>query len=454
MDRAKAPSPGLMSSLEAMIDKSVSAALDRRLGPARDPLSVQVDAAIASALDRRLGLAGVDLDSHIEVSVARPVGRKFGPHGSVVDAQVVFGARQPLQDLPLEDELATAQLGHSDDSNRGYAINKVHAKKEVLSVHSSLPTAKMPQPHEMIIDTNFRRLEASTIKRESSGEQLSAAALIRPYYRNPEKRRSNYLKHVSAQGKALDYIHRVAESSPDDSDEDNESFFVETEDTDQAIRLSPKHRTAGRIEKILTLHRMDEHPESLSGESYNTAEDGVTISDIITPDNDGPSQLSTAKMVNTSEIKEATLFAPRKIDAPADGISLSGTPSPPPRSLPRSNFAIVVNSSPEGNNVLNFSRGLGGASSHETPHLEEASRASTLQKGSRPVDSGQTSSTKAKERLFVEQGGIFEVRDKVEKRGVNRLEIAAEAVAESDESETPRKRKRAKIVPPGYAEGP
>ncbi len=542
MDRAKASSPGLISSLEAMINTSVSAALDRRLGPASDPLSVQVDAVVTSELDRRFGLAGVDLDSHIEVSVARAVGQRFGPLGSAVNAQIVFGALQPsvqdstlprhtivpqtaakapsskagdhipLQDLPFVNELATAQLKRSNDNDGGQTINKMaidldsaplqeryidavgardveqqdemktfktqvvkvnplglrikesqivkaHAREDVLSAHSSLPTAKMPQPIRMIIDTDVQHLEASTIKRENSGEQVSTAALIRPYG-NPKKYRSNYPRHMFAQGKALDYADRVMESSPDDSIEDNESLFVETEDTAQATSLFPKHRIADNIENIISPHIIDEHPESLSEKSYNTAEDGITISEMITPHSDGPSQLSKAKMVNTSEVKKANLYAPRKIDAPADGRPLSGTLSPPPRSHPRPNFAIVVSSSPTGNNVLleeqreKFSRGLGGAPSQKTPHLEEASKASALRKRSRPVDSGQTSNTKAKERLFVEQGGIFEVRDKVEKRGVNKLEIAAEAVAESDESEAPRKRKRVKIIPPGYTEGP
>ncbi len=95
MDGANTPMSGLLSSLEAMIDVSVSAALDRRLGPARDSLSVQIDAAVTSALDRRLGPAGVDLGNRIEVSVARAIRQRFGPLGSAISAHIILGVPQP-----------------------------------------------------------------------------------------------------------------------------------------------------------------------------------------------------------------------------------------------------------------------------------------------------------------------------------------------------------------------
>lgn len=153
MDRANTPIPGLISSLEAMINASVSAALDRRLGHNHHPLSVQVDTAVASALDRCLGLGDGDLDNHIETSVARAVNRRLGPLDSAISAQIILGAPQSpvsestqpnhntvpqtaarallsavprkeinLQDLRYDIGLAKAQLEGLDDNDGEYAV--------------------------------------------------------------------------------------------------------------------------------------------------------------------------------------------------------------------------------------------------------------------------------------------------------------------------------------------
>jgi len=54
----------------------------------------------------------------------------------------------------------------------------------------------------------------------------------------------------------------------------------------------------------------------------------------------------------------------------------------------------------------------------------------------------------------VEQGRITEAPSKIDKRKASKLESAAGPLAENDENKVPQKRKRAKLNPPGYAEGP
>lgn len=265
MDGAITPMSGLLSSLEAMIDVTVSAALDRRLGPARDPLSVQVDAAVTSALDRRLGPAGVDLDNRIEVSVARAVRQRFGPLGSAISAHIILGVPQP------------------------------------------------------------------------------------------------------------------------------------------------------------------------------------------------------SKMAN-GEVSEFIPWTQREIDGSGSGRPLSGSTSPPPKSFPQLDFAVMVGSNTGDNSVTmkeqnkSLSRELEEASSQTLPCLPKASRANALRKSPTPTESGQTASTETEtetEKLpFVEQGRITEAPSKIDKRKASRLESAAGPLAENDENKVPQKRKRAKVNPPGYAEGP
>lgn len=94
MDRSRTPAPGLILSLEAMIDAAVSSAIDRRLGPDRDTLSVQGDSAVKSTLDRRLGVANTDLNKYISSSLDTAMRERFGPAGSALSAQITFSSPQ------------------------------------------------------------------------------------------------------------------------------------------------------------------------------------------------------------------------------------------------------------------------------------------------------------------------------------------------------------------------
>lgn len=118
MDPNAASVSDLVFSLEAMIQSSITAVLDRRLGPAADTLDVQIQAAVAAALDRRLspsigslgnrmtslieqrlGNAVSTLDHRINTSVTAALEQRLGPAGSALTAQVIFTAA-PVPVLP------------------------------------------------------------------------------------------------------------------------------------------------------------------------------------------------------------------------------------------------------------------------------------------------------------------------------------------------------------------
>ena len=119
MDPNAPPAPGLISSLEAMIQISVASILDRRLGPTADALDARSQAAVAAAIDKRLGPAlgslGNRMNSLIEQrladavrtlnqrvssSVAAALEQRLGPAGSALTAQITFTA--PFAAVPSE----------------------------------------------------------------------------------------------------------------------------------------------------------------------------------------------------------------------------------------------------------------------------------------------------------------------------------------------------------------
>lgn len=516
MDRANTPIPGLISSLEAMINASVSAALDRRLGHNHHPLSVQVDTAVASALDRCLGLGDGDLDNHIETSVARAVNRRLGPLDSAISAQIILGAPQSpvsestqpnhntvpqtaarallsavprkeinLQDLRYDIGLAKAQLEGLDDNDGEYAVNKMVADHDLAALpeqytgaeggknvqqqqgpnrfgtpaveeaesgqqvkddlqkveakamgymmlaRSSLPPENQIPPHESTLDTDLQSLEASATKRESSAKRVSAATRIR-LDQALETERAENARNITPQGRRLSYYETSTENLLNNSDEVDESLFVETEDLGHSTNISLRERTPGSIKML---------------------------EEIITPGSADASQLSAARMADGG-VREVIPFTQREIEAPTNVRPLSVKSSPPPESLPQLDFAVVVHSSSEGNSVQmkqqnkNLSGELEKTSSHEVPRLPQVSGATTLKQCSPPTDVDQNFSAEVEELLFVEQGRVPEAPKRIEKRKASTPENAAEALAESGEKEAPPKRKRAKVNPPGYTEGP
>ena len=129
MDPNTAPAPDFVTSLEAMIQASSNAILDRRLGPASDNLDARIDTAIAAALDKRLGpevgslgnrmtslveqrLANAveSLNDRVTSSVAVALEQRLGPAGGALSAQITFTSA-PFPTLPSTTPPKAQALG-------------------------------------------------------------------------------------------------------------------------------------------------------------------------------------------------------------------------------------------------------------------------------------------------------------------------------------------------------
>ena len=104
MDPNTASAPDFVSSLEAMIQASSNAALDRRLGPASDSLDARIEAAVAAALDRRLGPEVVSLGNRmaslVEQRLANLLQERFADEAILAKQTGYTGAtgkEQPAQ---------------------------------------------------------------------------------------------------------------------------------------------------------------------------------------------------------------------------------------------------------------------------------------------------------------------------------------------------------------------
>ena len=132
MDPNTAPAPDFVTSLEAMIQTSSNAILDRRLGPASDNLDARIEAAIAAALDKRLGpevgslgnrmtslveqrLANAveSLNDRVTSSVAVALEQRLGPAGGALRAQITFTSA-PFPALPSATPPKAQALGDVD----------------------------------------------------------------------------------------------------------------------------------------------------------------------------------------------------------------------------------------------------------------------------------------------------------------------------------------------------
>ena len=78
MNRPDTPAPGPPSSFEAMIEASVSSAVDRRFGTATNTLNLEVEEAVVASLNRRLGPDGGKLKAQISLSVNATVEQRLG----------------------------------------------------------------------------------------------------------------------------------------------------------------------------------------------------------------------------------------------------------------------------------------------------------------------------------------------------------------------------------------
>ena len=152
MDQNAVSAPGLVSSLEAMIQASVTSLLDRRLCPTADTLDAQVQASVAEALDRRLGPAVGSLGNRVtslveqrlgnaistlnyrvNTAVAAALEQRLGPAGNTLTAQITF-LPAPSSALP---SVPPAQAQDLSEVNGPKEMTLTcPAKRELAKVHS------------------------------------------------------------------------------------------------------------------------------------------------------------------------------------------------------------------------------------------------------------------------------------------------------------------------------
>ena len=150
MDPNTVSGPGLISSLEAMIQASVTAILDRRLGRASDSLDAQIQTAVAAAIDKRLGpavgslgnrmtslieqrlgSAVSSLNFRVNTAVTAALEQRLGPAGGALTAQITFTAA-PFAILPSVSPLKAQVLG---EVNRAKETETCPAEEELGEMH-------------------------------------------------------------------------------------------------------------------------------------------------------------------------------------------------------------------------------------------------------------------------------------------------------------------------------
>ncbi len=211
MDSNEASAPGLITSLEAMIQASVTSILDRRFGPASGTLEAQIQTAVASALDKRLGPAvgslGNRMTSLVEQRLANAVStlnfrvntavtaaleQRLGPVGSALTAQITFtaahppvsssvappkaqvlgmvnGTKETNETFQAEKELGEAQpIGNGAITEKEQPARKQSPAKQLLE---SRPTEKEQPAQKEAFNTMFSESGAeSSLATAVSGE--------------------------------------------------------------------------------------------------------------------------------------------------------------------------------------------------------------------------------------------------------------------------------------------
>ena len=109
MDPSAAQAPGLISSLDAMIQATCKSLFDRRVGANADTLDAQIQAAVTAALNKRLGPeigslgnrmaslieqrlgSAVSIVNHrVDATLTAALDQRLGPTGSALTAQITF----------------------------------------------------------------------------------------------------------------------------------------------------------------------------------------------------------------------------------------------------------------------------------------------------------------------------------------------------------------------------
>ena len=159
MDPNTPSAPALISSLEALIQASVTSILNGRLSSTADTLDAQIQTAVTAALDRRLGLsvgslgnrmmslieqrlgsAISTLDFRVNASVTAALDQRLGPAGSALTAQSTFTAAPPPV-LSSANPPKTQSLGVTNRTEEGkvsYAAAEELGKTQQIGDDTSL----------------------------------------------------------------------------------------------------------------------------------------------------------------------------------------------------------------------------------------------------------------------------------------------------------------------------
>ena len=208
MDPNAAPVPGLISSLEAMIQASVTSVLDHRLGPAVGDLDTQIQTAVAAALDRRLGPAVGSLGNRmtslveqrlgsavstlnfrVNKSVTAALEQRLGPAGSALTAQITFTAAPPpvLASVGAPKVQASGLVNGTNEANGACPTEKDLEKAQRIGNGASTekeqpaPSEIGPIEKEMFVqERNTTGQETSKTTSAESGNEISLPAGTSP----------------------------------------------------------------------------------------------------------------------------------------------------------------------------------------------------------------------------------------------------------------------------------
>ena len=216
MDPNAASAPSLIASLEAMIQASVTAVLDRRLGPAGDTLDVQIQTAIAAAIDKRLGPAvgslGNRMTSLIEqrlgnavstlnfrvnASVTAALEQRLGPTGGALTAQITFTAAPPIlsSELPPKAQALSEVKGMKETSGNCPA-------EEESGNFQPMGNGGCEEKEQSIQKQNANGPEAPKTQSPESGDRLSVPPAM-PEESNEPTSKETAATHSDASKNAL-----------------------------------------------------------------------------------------------------------------------------------------------------------------------------------------------------------------------------------------------------------
>lgn len=442
MDRANAPAPGLISSLEAMIEASVLSALERRLGPSDDSLSEQIKAAVENALDHRLALMQTEVNARVNSTVSAAVERRIGTVGSTLEAQIVF--RVP----PSAVRLAGRRTGSTPPKSVNVA------------------TSSSQSVHRHTVPTNIHNNESATAAEtdnSANGSEIKEEM--------PEIQDEGLLANSN--------MHGMLTSLP------VENEWVKDQDL---LRRAEKSANAPAQNLMSSLEYNTASQKSIRATPQPSALKDALNRDVSSSEDEPVSEGSLSQKVpvrrshvikdNGSPLKHSLHSArshgldfAKVWERIGESMKAESSRIPKMNSLADKGYVLMPSSERDiasGNIIDNnkmpteerhksMSNDAASLSSRRSQASPEGSNATSLLQEASPDDPGQATSAEHEGSIFVEQEKNVEETSSTApfaKRKADSMEKEQEALAEDDRDMTTPKKKRAKVNPPGYTEGP